>query len=160
MEGVVQRGTGIRIKSLGRPLAGKTGTTNDSKDAWFIGFSPDLAVGIFTGFDDPRSLGKRETGSSVAVPIFKEFMAEALKDTSPTPFRIPPGIRNVQINAETGVRAKPGDERVIWEAFVVGTEPTDDMYILDGRGISLMPSVAAMPGSAGEEASTGTGGLY
>ena len=160
LEGVVQRGTGVRIKSLGRPLAGKTGTTNESKDAWFMGFSPDLVVGVFTGFDEPRSLGKRETGSSVAVPIFKEFMEEALKDEPIVPFRTPPGIRNVQINAETGVRAQPGDDKVIWEAFVVGTEPTDEMYILDGRGINLMPSVGTLPGTEDEQPITGTGGLY
>ncbi|MCB1563262.1 MAG: penicillin-binding protein 1A [Alphaproteobacteria bacterium] len=163
LEGVVQRGTGVRIKSLGRPLAGKTGTTNESKDAWFIGFSPDLAVGVFTGFDEPRSLGKRETGSSVAVPIFKDFMEEALKDAPLKPFRMPRGIRNVQINADTGVRAQPGDEHVIWESFLIGTEPGDDMYILDGRGISLMPTVPGQPAgssavSAG--ADVGTGGLY
>ena len=140
MEGVVQRGTGARLRSLGRPLAGKTGTTNDSYDAWFLGFSPDLVVGVFTGFDSPRSLGKRETGSSVAVPIFQEFMEQALADKPPTPFRQPPGIRNIRINAETGVRARPGDKKVIWESFVAGTEPTDDMYILDEGGISLMPS--------------------
>jgi len=157
LEGVVKRGTGIRIKSLGYTLAGKTGTTNESKDAWFIGFSPDLVVGVFAGFDEPRSLGKRETGSSVAVPIFKDFMAVALKDKTPTPFRIPPGIRQVQINAETGVRARPGDKRVIWEAFVTGTEPTDEKFILDGRGISLMPTVS---GVIGESANTGTGGIY
>jgi len=74
LEGVVQRGTGVRIRSLGRPLAGKTGTTNESKDAWFVGFSPNLVVGVFVGFDEPKSLGKKETGSSVAVPIFKDFM--------------------------------------------------------------------------------------
>ncbi len=157
LEGVVKRGTGVRIRSLNRPLAGKTGTTNSSKDTWFIGFSPDLAVGVFAGFDEPKSLGKRETGSSIGVPIFKAFMAEALKDKPPSPFRIPPGIRQVQINAETGVRAKAGDERVIWESFVIGTEPTDEMFILDGRGISLMPTISA---TIGEAATTGTGGLY
>ncbi len=140
LEGVVQRGTGVRIRSLGRPLAGKTGTTNESKDAWFIGFSPNLVVGVFTGFDEPRSLGKRETGSSVTVPIFKDFMEQALVDVPLTPFRIPPGIRNVQINAKTGQRANPGDEKVIWEAFVTGTEPTDNIFILDEDGINLMPS--------------------
>ena len=160
LQGVVQRGTGARIASLGRPLAGKTGTTNESKDTWFIGFSPDLVVGVFAGFDDPRSLGKRETGSSIAVPIFKDFMAQALKDEPILPFRVPPGIRQVQINAETGVRAQPGDERVIWESFVIGTEPTDEMYILDGRGINLMPSVAPKEGSPAQQAITGTGGLY
>ena len=140
LEGVVQRGTGARLRSLGRPLAGKTGTTNESRDTWFIGFTPDMVVGVFAGFDAPRSLGKKETGSSVAVPIFKGFMEKSLADKSPTPFRKPPGIRNIRINAETGVRARPGDTKVIWESFVVGSEPTDDMYILDEGGISLMSS--------------------
>lgn len=140
MEGVVQRGTAARLRSLGRPLAGKTGTTNESRDTWFIGFSPNLVVGVFAGFDNPRSLGRKETGSSVAVPIFKSFMKEALADKPPTPFRRPPGIRNIRINAETGVRARPGDKKVIWESFLSGTEPSDDMYILDEGGISLMQS--------------------
>ncbi len=143
MEGVVKRGTGVRLKELGRPLAGKTGTTNESKDTWFIGFSPDLVVGVFIGFDEPRSLGKRETGSSVALPAFKSFMKEALKDEPILPFRIPNGIRNVQINASTGARAQLGDEKVIWEAFTIGTEPTEDMYILDGTGINLVTNSAA-----------------
>ncbi|WP_210414190.1 penicillin-binding protein 1A [Luteithermobacter gelatinilyticus] len=91
LEGVVQRGTGIRIRALGRPLAGKTGTSNDSFDAWFIGFSPDLVVGVFAGFDTPRSLGRGEEGSSIAVPIFRDFMKAALQDAPPIPFRVPPG---------------------------------------------------------------------
>ncbi|PCJ99438.1 MAG: penicillin-binding protein [Zetaproteobacteria bacterium] len=180
MEGVVQRGTGVRLRSLGRPLAGKTGTTNDSRDAWFIGFSPNLVVGVFTGFDNPRSLGKRETGSSVAVPIFKSFMGQVLADKPPAPFRKPAGIRNLRINAETGARARPGDKRVIWESFVIGTEPTDDVYILDGDGISLMSDYYGaneygqdyyyIPGASDNPAvrqstqpsavTTGTGGLY
>ena len=136
MEGVVQRGTARSLKDLNRPLAGKTGTTNKSKDTWFIGFSPDLVVGVFAGFDDPVSLGKRETGSSVAAPIFKKFMEEALKDTLPTPFRVPPGIKLVRVNAATGRTAMPGDENVIWEAFVAGTEPNLDEYVLDTGVIS------------------------
>ena len=138
MEGVVQRGTGIRLKSLKRPLAGKTGTTNESRDTWFVGFTPDLVVGVFAGFDNPRSLGKRETGSSVSVPIFKNFMEKALLDQPPTPFRKPEGIKNIRINVKTGVRARLGDENVIWESFLSGTEPGDDMYILNESGISLM----------------------
>ena len=157
MEGVVQRGTGIRIKSLGRPLAGKTGTTNESRDTWFIGFSPDLVVGVFIGFDEPKPLGYKETGSSVSVPVFKNFMEQALADTPPTPFRIPPGIRQVLINAETGTRAKPGDHHVLWESFIPGTEPTDQIYILDGKGISIMPSLS---GEIDADATSGTGGLY
>ena len=146
LEGVVQRGTGVRLKELGRPLAGKTGTTNESKDTWFVGFSPDMVVGVFVGFDEPRSLGKRETGSSVALPVFKSFMKEALKDEPILPFRIPNGIRNVQINAATGARAQPGDAKIIWEAFTAGTEPTEDMYILDGTGINLVTDSAAYYG--------------
>jgi len=123
LHGVVERGTGVRIRAVGKPLAGKTGTTNDSMDAWFIGFSPDLAVGVFGGFDQPRSMGRRETGSSVAVPIFRDFMAEALRDKPPIPFRIPTGIRLVRVNAKTGERAVRGDQPVILEAFKSGTEP-------------------------------------
>lgn len=131
LEGVIERGTARKLSELGRPLAGKTGTTNESKDTWFIGFSPNLVVGVFAGFDDPKSLGKRETGSSVAAPIWGEFMKEALADTPPTPFRVPPGIKNVRVNAKTGRLAQAGDADVIWEAFVNGTEPNNDNYVLD-----------------------------
>ncbi len=131
LEGVVERGTARRLKELGLPLGGKTGTTNESKDAWFIGFSPDLVVGVFVGFDDPKSLGKRETGSSAAAPIFKSFMKDALKDVSPMPFRIPPGVKLIRVNAKTGRTAMPGDANIIWEAFVPGTEPNIDDYVLD-----------------------------
>jgi len=148
LKGVVDRGTGRSIHSIGKPLGGKTGTTNDSVDAWFIGFSPDLAVGVFTGFDTPRSLGKREQGASVAVPIFKAFMKEALADSTATPFRIPPGIRLVRVDATSGRPARSGDRKVILEAFKPGTVPTGDAQIL--RGIT----------SAGAAPATGTGGLY
>ncbi len=123
LEGVVQRGTAMKLKSLDRPLAGKTGTTNDSYDAWFIGFTPDLVVGVFTGFDQPKSLGKKETGASVALPVFKEFMEVALKDEPPIPFRVPPGVRMVQVNAKSGARTLAGDADAIWEPFLAGTEP-------------------------------------
>jgi penicillin-binding protein 1A len=123
LEGVIERGTGRRLKEIGRPLAGKTGTTNKSKDTWFIGFSPNLVAGVFVGFDDPKSLGKRETGSSAAAPIWGDFMKQALADTPPMPFRVPPGMKNVRVNAQTGRLAQAGDEDVIWEAFVSGTEP-------------------------------------
>ncbi|MEM8834119.1 MAG: penicillin-binding transpeptidase domain-containing protein, partial [Pseudomonadota bacterium] len=130
MEGVVQRGTATRLKALNRPLAGKTGTTNESKDTWFIGFTPNLVVGVFVGFDDPKSLGKRETGSSVAAPIFKDFMGVALQDEPAIPFRMPPGMKNVRVNAKTG-RLAFGGENVIWEAFIPGTEPSENDYIID-----------------------------
>ncbi|MCG8544312.1 MAG: penicillin-binding protein 1A [Alphaproteobacteria bacterium] len=123
LEGVVRRGTGRRISTLGKPLAGKTGTTNESRDTWFIGFSPDLAVGIFVGFDQPRTLGKKESGSTVAAPIFKMFMEEALADRPAVPFRIPPGIRHVRVNAGTGLPATSRDRNIILEAYKVGSEP-------------------------------------
>jgi len=149
MEGVVQRGTGRRMRDLGKPLAGKTGTSNQAFDAWFLGFSPDLAIGVFSGFDKPRSLGKREQGASVSAPIFKEFVKAALADKPAIPFRIPPGIRLVRVDAVTGRPARPGDKRVILEAFKPGTVPTGQEQVLDGSE----ETPTSLPTS-------GTGGLY
>jgi penicillin-binding protein 1A len=132
LEGVVQRGTGRSMRTLGKPLAGKTGTTNKAFDTWFIGFSPDLAVGVFVGFDAPRSLGKQEQGASVSAPIFKEFMRSALSNKPSIPFRIPPGIRLVRVDAGTGRLAQPGDKRIILEAFKPGTVPKGETRVLDG----------------------------
>jgi penicillin-binding protein 1A len=124
MQGVVQRGTGTAVKAVGKPLAGKTGTTNDGRDVWFVGYSPDLAAGLYLGYDQPRSLGDKATGGTLSAPVFRDFMAEALKDKPATPFRIPPGIRLVRVNYKTGQRVQPGDTGlVIWEAFRPGTEP-------------------------------------
>ena len=151
MEGVVQRGTGVRIRALGKPLAGKTGTSNDSFDTWFIGFSPDLVVGVFAGFDTPRSLGNREEGSSVAVPIFRDFMKEALANEPSIPFRIPPGVRLVRVNPKTGQIAQAGEKNTILEAFRQGTFPTKTADVLDGFN-SLVQT--------GTKVRTGTGGIY
>jgi penicillin-binding protein 1A len=163
LEGVVQRGTGVRLRSLNLPLAGKTGTTNDSKDSWFMGFTPDLVIGVYVGFDKPETLGRKETGSSVALPIFKSFVEEALADVPPVPFRIPPGISLVQVNAENGVRAKPGDRRIIWEAFLKGQEPDGTITILEGGGensqISVMPETSTTDSQI-QATTSGTGGLY
>ena len=148
LKGVVDRGTGRSIRSIGKTLGGKTGTTNNSIDAWFIGFSPDLAVGVFAGFDTPRSLGQREQGASVAAPIFKAFMREALADSTATTFRIPPGIRLVRVNATTGRLASSSDKKIILEAFKPGTVPTGKAQILRGEAV-VGPAPAA-----------GTGGLY
>ncbi|MDP7426450.1 MAG: penicillin-binding transpeptidase domain-containing protein, partial [Rhodospirillales bacterium] len=149
LEGVVQRGTGRRLRDLGKPLAGKTGTTNQTLDTWFLGFSPDLAIGVFSGFDTPRSLGKREQGASVSAPIFKEFVKAALAGKPAIPFRIPPGIRLVRVDAVTGRPARPGDKRVILEAFKPGTVPTGQEQVLDGSE----ETPTSLPTS-------GTGGLY
>ncbi|MDE0780673.1 MAG: penicillin-binding protein 1A [Alphaproteobacteria bacterium] len=123
LQGVIQRGTGRRIAELKLPLGGKTGTTNKSIDTWFVGFSPDLAVGVFVGFDEPRSLGKRETGSSVPAPIFKEFMRHALDGQSVVPFRVPSEIALMRVNPATGFAALPGERASILEAFKPGTAP-------------------------------------
>ena len=125
MEGVVRRGTGYRASRIGKPLAGKTGTTNESQDTWFMGFSPDLVAGVYVGFDTPRTLGNGETGSNVALPIWMEFMEQALSGKTATPFRVPAGIRMVLMNTETGLPAKPGDDRrkIVNESFRRGTEP-------------------------------------
>ena len=148
MEGVVQRGTAAKLRDLNIPLAGKTGTTNDSKDAWFIGFTPDLVCAVYAGFDDPKPLGSHETGASVAVPIIKEFIAQALKDKPAVPFRVPPGLRMVRINAETGALATIGVKDAIWEAFIPGTEPQEGQSraILDGTvtGAAADGAAAAM----------------
>lgn len=150
LEGAVARGTGTAVrKVVDKPVAGKTGTTNDYKDAWFVGFSPDLAAGVFVGFDMPQTLGQGEAGGRVAAPIFGDFMAEALKDQPGVPFRIPSGIRLVRVNAKTGKPAAPGEPNVILEAFkaedsIAGGPSIDDL--------SLDPLSATPPAPASEPA--------
>jgi penicillin-binding protein 1A len=123
MQGAVENGTGARLKSLGRPLGGKTGTTNDSIDNWFVGFSPDLVVGVYVGIDTPEQMGF-ETGSSSAVPIVQDFLTEALKETTPVPFRIPEGVTLAPVNRDTGESSYIGAPNFILEAFRPGTEPS------------------------------------
>jgi penicillin-binding protein 1A len=154
MEGVVQRGTAVVVKAVGKPLAGKTGTTNDSKDAWFVGFSPDLAVGVYVGFDQPRTLGGKETGGAIAAPIFRDFMIEALADKPATPFRVAPGLRLVRVDLHTGQRPTGEDGQIILEAFKPGTEPNGEIVIIGGSG-----DIISNGGTTGT-APTGTGGLY
>lgn len=124
MEGVVTSGTARRLAYLDVPLAGKTGTTNDSLDTWFMGFTPDLVVGTFVGFDEPRTLGGRETGSSTALPVFQAFMEEALKGKPVRPFAVPPGIQLVRVDHHTGRLAQYGDGDIILEAFKTGNTPS------------------------------------
>jgi penicillin-binding protein 1A len=125
LEGVVTDGTGAAAAELGRPLAGKTGTTNDFTDAWFIGYAPDLVVGVWVGFDEKRSLGDRVTGAQAALPIWKTFMETAYEGRAPEDFPVPPGIAIIAIDAATGLRASDtaGCSPVISETFLAGTEP-------------------------------------
>jgi penicillin-binding protein 1A len=145
MEGVVQGGTATVLREVGKPIAGKTGTTNDEKDAWFVGFSPDVVVGIYVGYDKPRNLGAKATGGALAAPIAKDFMKLALADKPAVPFRVPAGIKLIRVDAKTGMRAGPGDGgRTILEAFKPGTAPPDNYSVIgvadaDGRSLSVSP---------------------
>jgi penicillin-binding protein 1A len=147
MEGVVERGTGRRALRVGKPLAGKTGTTDDYRDAIFVGFSPDLVVGVRIGFDDNRSLGEGEAGGSLAAPIFTEFMEKALEFEPATPFRAPPAIRMVSVNATTGAFMPGGGPGSISEAFRPGTEPSPDVF-------SSTEDCLSISGSCGDGQST------
>lgn len=125
LEGVVQRGTGTTIRSVGKPVAAKTGTTNDQFDAWTMGFSPDLVAGVWIGFDTPRDMGNGESGGRVAAPIFRDFMLAALKDRPAVAFRVPNGVEHVEVDADTGCQPGPDTRLIITEAFRPGSAPTD-----------------------------------
>jgi penicillin-binding protein 1A len=160
MEGVVQGGTAIVVKEVGKPIAGKTGTTNDAKDAWFIGFSPDIVVGIYLGYDKPRTLGHKATGGALAAPIARDFMKLALADKPAIPFRVPAGIKLIRVDAKSGMRVGPGDSgKTILEAFKPGTAPPDNYAVIgvadaDGRSLTVSPDVDR------SFLRPGTGGLY
>jgi penicillin-binding protein 1A len=169
LEGVVERGTGTVVKAVGKPIAGKTGTTNDWRDAWFVGFTPDLVAGVYVGFDDPDSLGNDETGGHVAAPIFRDFMIAALKDAPATAFRTPPGMRIYRVSAATGLPVGAG-EPAIYEAYKPGTEPghnrnlglqrvpdEDETPIASTGG---MEAGETMPAPVRGAPASGTGGLY
>ena len=115
--GAVDRGTGKKTRFNGIEIAGKTGTTNNNTDAWFIGYTSDLIIGIYSGFDKPLSLGKRETGSSVAVPIFKEIISKYLSESHSLPFRVPPGIELIKTDINTGKIVINDNTNTIYEAF-------------------------------------------
>lgn len=157
MEGVVERGTGKRVLLVGKPVAGKTGTSNDEKDAWFIGFTPDLAVGVYIGFDNPKPMGKKRTGGELAAPVVTDFMRLALRDKAAIPFRVPRAIELIPINANTGRRATFGEEGVILEAFKPGDEPPENTKVIgemaadsptgraQGEGVVLTPPAQPAP---------------
>ena len=142
LEGVVLRGTGRRANSLSRPLAGKTGTTNSYKDAWFVGFSPDLAAGAWVGYDTPATLGYGEAGSRAALPIWMRFMEKAYDGVPPEEFSIPEDVTLVEIDPVTGLLASPECPERMVEVFLEGTEPT---------------AVCEAHGNQGEGPSTGSG---
>src|SRR6266851_5114847 len=167
LQGVVERGTGKAVLAVGKPIAGKTGTTNDWRDAWFVGFTPDLAAGVYIGYDNPDSLGDDETGRHVAAPVFRDFMIAALKDAPATAFRTPPGMRLYRVSAATGLPAGAG-EPAIYEAYKPGTEPGKNRD-LGLQNEEEMPIAATgetegaappMPLPRRGTPASGTGGLY
>ncbi len=172
LEGVVQRGTGRKLQIVGKPVAGKTGTSNEEKDAWFIGYAPDLAVGVYVGYDNPRPMGKKRTGGELAAPVVADFMRLALREQPATPFRVPRAIELIPIDANTGKRAIFGDEGVILEAFKPGEEPSDSINIIGedlaavatdsiyGAGQQIVPPADIEEPLEEGGLTTGTGGLY
>lgn len=119
LQGVVDRGTAARARSIGKIIGGKTGTTNSSYDSWFVGFSPDLVAAVYVGFDNPKTLGSEETGASIALPIFINFMKDALKDKASTPFRVPNSVKFVKVDRAAGRYATPSTpkDNLFLEAF-------------------------------------------
>ncbi|MCE9520840.1 MAG: penicillin-binding protein 1A [Alphaproteobacteria bacterium] len=160
LEGVVERGTAMVARDVGVPLAGKTGTTNDYKDAWFVGFSPNLTVGVYIGFDQPANLGHGETGGHNAAPIFRNFMIDAVGGEPPVPFRIPPGIRLVRVDLKSGYPSSTG---AVLEAFKAGTEPGSG-YVArgdtGGMGTGEEVDPDAAEGAPGSQSTPGWSGLY
>jgi penicillin-binding protein 1A len=151
MEGVVQRGTAVTISELGRPIAGKTGTTNDEKDAWFIGFTPNLAAGLYIGYDKP-AMGKAQPAACWPRRSYL-FMKVALRKTGGAVPRAA-GIKLIRIDAKSGMRAAPGDQRVILEAFKPGTAPPDGYSVIgvtdaEGRPLTVSPEADNMMRSRG-----------
>jgi penicillin-binding protein 1A len=160
LEGVVQRGTATILREVGKPIAGKTGTTNDNKDAWFIGFSSDLVTGVYIGHDKPKHLAfpGGATGGHLAAPVVKEFLKTALADKSAAPFRVPPGLKLVRVDPKTGTRAGPGGASIL-EAFKPGTAPPDNYSVVGYGDGESRPYGAAIPADS-DRAIRGTGGLY
>ena len=161
MEGVVQRGTATVVKQMvpGVPMAGKTGTTNELKDVWFIGYTPDLVVGVFVGYDTPKAMGNAATGGQISAPIFANFMKLALAGKKAVPFRQPAGIKLVRVSSRTGLRAQPGDSDAIEEVFKPGEEP-DDAYSAIGFTSEQGGFREGAAGADERAIVTGRGGRY
>jgi Membrane carboxypeptidase/penicillin-binding protein len=125
MQDVVESGTGRRVRSIGRPVAGKTGTTNDTRDAWFIGFTPSLITGVWVGFDQEVSLGKQEVGGRAAAPIWLYFMEKVLQNTPVEAFPTPEGIVFVKVDPKTGQPTGGSEKGTIYECFLSNALPSE-----------------------------------
>lgn len=155
LQGVVQRGTGTYVKRLGRPVAGKTGTSSDYKDAWFVGFTPELAVGVYVGYDNPRSMGRSATGGELAAPIFTQFVADALKGKPATPFLMPAGMNQIWIDPATGIQALAGSSAIL-EAFKPGTGPNKITSVIGVDSEAFLNIEAG----GNQNSNSGRGGLF
>jgi penicillin-binding protein 1A len=160
MEGVVTRGTAASKVNLDRPTAGKTGTTNEEKDAWFVGYTADLVAGVFIGFDNPTPMGRGSTGGALAAPVFNEFMQGALEGTRPADFRVPQGMKLIAINRKTGMQAFEGEGDVIMEAFKPGTGPSDVYSVIGLEEFATGDAITTISPQANQAVVNGAGGLY
>ncbi|WEX78661.1 penicillin-binding protein 1A [Sinorhizobium numidicum] len=161
MEGVISRGTAAGKIKLDRPIAGKTGTTNDEKDAWFVGYTPDLVAGLYLGFDNPAPLGRGATGGSLSAPIFNAFMQEAVKGTRPSKFVVPEGMSLIPVNRKTGMAAVEGEPDTIIEAFKPGTGPADTFSVIGGLDQYVPPEeILKNSPQANQAVTSGSNGLF
>ena len=139
-------------------MAGKTGITNEEKDAWFVGYTPDLVAAVYIGFDNPRPMGRGSTGGGLAAPVFTQFMSAALEGKKPVDFRVPKGIKLIPIDRKTGLQAAENSEGVILEAFKPGTAPPT-IYSVIGFEDMASENLPVSP-AANRAVLSGTGGLY
>ncbi|MEM1364288.1 MAG: penicillin-binding protein 1A [Pseudomonadota bacterium] len=156
MEGVVKRGTAAGKITFAGDVAGKTGTTNDEKDAWFVGYSPNLVTGVYVGFDRPKAMGRGNTGGGLAAPIFNDFMSSALEGQQPQKFRVPEGLKLIRINSKTGLATTATGAGTILEAFKPGTSPPDFTSVIgfaSEEGLMVSPQTE-------RARSQGAGGLF
>ena len=133
LEGVIKRGTGRKLRDLDLILAGKTGTTNKNMDAWFLGFTSKVVIGVYAGYDEPKSLGKFETGAKVALPIFKNFVKNVVKKKDALPFKVPKNINLVMVDAETGLQPDSKTKNIIYESFKSGDNFFNNIEYLSNK---------------------------
>ena len=160
MQGVILRGTAAGKIKVEGDIAGKTGTTNDEKDAWFVGYTPNLVAGLYIGFDDPKPMGRGATGGSLASPLFNDFMQAALKGQKPEKFILPEGMKLIAVNRKTGMQANEGGADTIMEAFKPGTGPADVFSVIGGEEFATPEQILNSSQQAKEAVEGGQGGLF
>ena len=161
MEGVVQRGSAAgKIPVKDRSVAGKTGTTNDAKDTWFVGFTPNIVAGLYIGFDTPAPLGNRATGGGLAAPIFGAFLEQAAKRMPAEKFQVPDGMKFIAVNRKTGMMAFNGEPDTIVEAFKPGTGPADVFQVIGEGEYMTQDQILDSSPQAQQAITSGASGLY